>query len=164
MKLTSAAVAVAAAGLVVAPVASAQTDGSSSPTGTVPSLLGLSLGQPKSAFSTFSSAKTYTTSFGVAVTTSEPKAQLSIADGEITSGSKIGRLANGSKLLPLPLEARVGKSAFAPIDASVDTPLAKWSQVVASEDVTVNLRQEVEKKTSGSYRKLLLVTLSTDTP
>ena len=40
----------------------------------------------------------------------------------------------------------------------------KWSQALAREKATVNLRQRVKGKASGSYRKVLLVTLSTDTP
>lgn len=154
---------VAAAGLIAAPMASAQ--GTVTPEGKVPSYVELVLGQPAASFSTFRSAKTYTTSFTAAVTISDQKATLSVTDGDVTKGSKIGRLANGSKLLPEPLEARVGKSsAFAPLDSAMDLPLARFTTVQANSDVKVDLRQKVEKKTSGSYRKLLLVTLSSDTP
>jgi len=153
---------VVAAGLVAAPMASAQGVDVG---GNVPALAELVVSQPNSSFSTFRSAKTYSTSFTVAVTTSEPKATLSLADGEVTKGSKIGRLSSGSKLLPVPLEARVGKSsAFAPLTTAMDLPLTKFTSVQANGEVKVDLRQEVEKKTSGSYGKLLLVTLSSDTP
>ena len=50
---------------------------------------------------------------------------LSIADGEVVSGSKLGHLTSGSKRLPLALEARVGKSAFQPLDSAVDPLLTK---------------------------------------
>jgi len=153
---------VAATGLIAAPVASAQGVDIG---GNVPQLAGLVISQPRSSLETFSSAKTYSTSFSVQVTTSEPKASLSIADGEVISGSKVGRLASGSKLLPLPLEARVGRSsAFAPLSSSMDLPLTKFSTIQANGEVKVDLRQKVEKKTTGNYRKLLLVTLSADTP
>jgi hypothetical protein len=155
----------AAAGLAVgAPVAAAQTDGSGQVISVVPSTLELVLGQPKSTFATFPSAKTYTTSFNVAVTSTNERAQLSIADAEVTTGSKMGRLASGAKLLPAPLEARVGKTAFAPLDTAVEAQLTRWTSIQANDEARVDLRQKVEKKTSGSYRKVLLVTLSTDTP
>jgi hypothetical protein len=155
----------AAAGLAAgAPVAAAQTGGSGEVISVVPSTLELVLGQPKSTFATFSSAKTYTTSFNVAVTSTNERAQLSIADAEVTTGSKMGRLASGSKLLPDPLEARVGKTAFAPLDTAVEAQLTRWTAIQANAEARVDLRQTVEKKTSGSYRKVLLVTLSADTP
>ncbi|MBE2316559.1 hypothetical protein DVA67_011270 [Solirubrobacter sp. CPCC 204708] len=143
----------------------AQTDGSTGIEANVPSVLELIITQPKSAsFTTFPKARTYSTSFRVAVTTSDAAARLSLADGEVASGSKKGRLAAGRKLLPLPLEARVGKSPFAPLSTPVEPQLSRWNTAVARAQATVNLRQEIEKKASGNYRKVLLVTLSSDTP
>lgn len=156
---------VVAAGLVAAPPAVAQTDGNGRVGGEVrPYSYELILTQPKSAFSTFRAAKTYSTSFDVSVTTTEPRALLSVADGDVAGGTKLGRLASGSKLLPLPLEARVGNSPFSPLSSSVSEPLKRWTTALARDEATVNLRQKVERKTSGSYRKVLLVTLSADTP
>jgi hypothetical protein len=152
---------------VAAPLASAQTppvNGGTQIGGSVPSFLELIISQPKASFASFTSAKTYSTAFDVAVTTTDDAAQLSLADGEVNSGSKLGRLAAGSKLLPLPLEARVGKSAFAPLNTPADAQLTKWSEAVTRSKATVNLRQQVKTKVKGSYRKVLLVTLSTDTP
>jgi hypothetical protein len=152
---------------IAAPTASAQTppvDGGTTIGGSVPSFLELIISQPKATFATFSSAKTYSTSFDVAVTTTDEDSQLSLADGEVATGSKRGRLAAGKKLLPLPLEARVGKSAFAPLNESVDPQLTEWTAVQTRGKATVNLRQKVKSKVKGSYRKVLLVTLSTDTP
>lgn len=152
---------------VAAPMASAQTapvNGGTNIGGSVPSFLELIIGQPKATFASFTSAKTYSTSFDVAITATDTGSQLSLADGEVNSGSKMGRLAAGSKLLPLPLEARVGKSAFAPLNTPVDAQLTKWSDAGTREKATVNLRQQVKAKVKGSYRKVLLVTLSTDTP
>lgn len=149
---------------VSAPGAAAQTDGDSGVIATVPGYYELILSSPKSSLSTFSKARTYSTSFTVTATTTETAANLSVADGDVASGSKRGRLANGSKLLPLPLEARVGKTAFAPLNLPVDTPLTRLGGPFSNKKTTVNLRQEIETKTSGRYGKLLLVTLSTDTP
>jgi hypothetical protein len=148
------------AAVMAAPAAAQTTD----PTGIVLSQYELELGSPKATLSTFPKAKTYTTSFTVAVTTTEPDAHLTLADGDVTRGAKRGRLASGSRLLKAPLEARVGSRAFAPLNLSVDTPLARLSGPSANQRVTVRLRQRVEKKVSGRYGKLLLTTLSTDTP
>ena len=71
----------------------------------MPSFLELILTQPTKSFTTFTKAKTYRRTFDVAVTTTDESAQLSIADGEVASGSKLGHLTSGSKRLPLPLEA-----------------------------------------------------------
>lgn len=152
---------------VAAPAASAQTQPVSGGTGIeaiVPSMLELIIAQPKSNLTKFAKAKSYSTSFSVAVTTTDDLAQLSIADGDVASGSKMGRLASGKKLLPLPLEARVGKSSFFKLNTPVESQLTRWSQPVARQQATVNLRQQVKKKAAGNYRKVLLVTLSTDTP
>ena len=42
----------------------------------------------------------------------------------------------------------------------------KWSDVTGRENgkATVKLRQKVKGKSTGNYRKLVLVTLSTETP
>ncbi len=62
----------------------------------------------------------------------------------------MGRLASGSKLLPLPLEARVGKSAFAPLNTPVESQLdAAGPGAGARGKATVNLRQQVKGKASG---------------
>jgi len=132
--------------------------------GSVPSFLELILSQPSSNLATFSKAKTYATSFDAMITTTDDTAVLTLADGEAATGSKLGHLASGSKRLPLPLEARVGKAAFQPLDTSVDPLLTKWNEASTRAKTTVNLRQRVKGKASGSYRKVLLVTLSTETP
>ena len=79
-------------------------------------------------------------------------ATLSLADGEVASGSKLGHLTSGSKRLPLALEARVGKSAFQPLDnRRCRRCSAKWGVTSALKmKSTVNLRQQVKSKASGS--------------
>jgi len=156
-----------ALGAVAAPAAWAQTppiEGGTIVGGNAPSFLELTLSQPKAGLSTFPRARTYTTSFDAMVTTTDETALLTVADGDAASGSRLGRMASGSKRLPQPLEARVGRSAFQSLAQSVDPLLARWSEPSTRSKTTVQLRQKVTAKTSGSYRKLVLVTLSTETP
>ena len=96
--------------------------------GTVNSFLELILTQPAKGFAAFSKTKSYEMSFDAQITATDPGTQLSLADGDATSGSKLGHLSVGSKRLPSPLEAAVGKSAFQPLDGSVDPLLTKLSE------------------------------------
>ena len=132
--------------------------------GSVPSFLELILMQPTTAFASFSKAKTYQLSFDAQVTATDAPTLLTLADGEVTSGSKLGRLASGSKLLPLPLEASVGSATFQSLQQPVDPLLKRWTQAGTRQPAKVKLRQKVKKKASGNYRKVILVTLSTETP
>ncbi len=156
-----------ALGAIAAPAAWAQTppiEGGTVVGGTVPSFLELVLTQPKTSFKTFPRAKTYAMNFEARVTSTDAPTLLTLADGEATRGSKLGHLASGSRRLPLPLEARVGRAAFQPLDQSVDPLLARFSDAGTRQAAKVQLRQKVRSKARGSYRKILLVTLSTDTP
>jgi hypothetical protein len=146
--------------LAVPGVAQAQTGGVG---GDVNSQLALSFDQPQ-AFAAFTKAKAYSTSLNVRVTATDGPMQLSLADGDATSGSKRGHLAVGSKRLPAPLEATVASAAFQPLDASVDPLLKRWPDFGSNVEATIKLRQKVTGKTTGSYRKLVLVTLSSETP
>jgi hypothetical protein len=112
--------------------------------------------------STFKRAGTFTYSFNVMTTTTETAAQLSIVDGNRTSGSKLGRMSSGSKSLPDPLEARVGNVAFQPLDASLD-PFA-LAGPMSRKTSKITLRQKVRSKPKGTYRAFLLVTESSETP
>ena len=129
--------------------------------GEVGSSLELILTQP-SAFATFKRAGAFTASFNVMWTTTEKGAQLEIVDGEASSGSKLGHMSSGSKRLPDPLEARVGSTAFQPLDESFD-PFS-LSGPFTRKTSKVTLRQKVRSKPSGTYRKVLLVTASSETP
>jgi hypothetical protein len=103
-------------------------------------------------------------SFDAQVTATDEPTLLTLADGDATSGSKLGHISVGSKRLPAPLEATVGKAAFQPLDGSVDPLLTKWTEAGTRVKTTVKLRQKVKGKATGNYRKVLLVTLSTETP
>ena len=143
---------------VAAPAAWAQTppiEGGTVVGGVTPSFLELTLTQPKASLSTFPRARTYTTSFDAMVTATDDTTMLTLADGDASSGSK---------RLSAPLEARVGRSAFQTLAQSVDPLLTRWHEPGARVKTTVQLRQKVSSRTSGSYRKLVLVTLSTETP
>jgi hypothetical protein len=156
-----------ALGAVAAPAALAQTppiEGGTEVGGVVPSSLELTLTQPKASLSKFPRARTYKTSFDALVTATDETTLLTLADGEVSKGSKLGHMARGSRRLPEPLEARVGRSAFQTLAQSVDPLLKRWNEPGSRVKTTVQLRQKVSRKASGSYRKLVLVTLSTDTP
>ena len=64
---------------------------------------------------------------GALVTATDDTTMLTLADGEVSSGSKRGRMASGSRLLPEPLEARVGRSSFQTLAQTVDPLLARWN-------------------------------------
>src|SRR6201999_2076321 len=117
----------------------APVDGGVGIGGSVPSYLELILGQPSSSFSTFAKARTYTTSFTATVTATDRPTLLTVADGDASSGSRLGYMASGSKRLPLPLEASVGKAAFQGLDASIDPLLTRFNDAVTRKTATVRL-------------------------
>lgn len=167
MKLRTmlAATAIAALAAPAAAVAQAPPVGGGTEVGgTAPSFLELILTQPAKGFAAFSKAKSYSMSFNAQATATDSPTLLSLADGDAVRGSKLGHLSVGSKRLAAPLEATVGNAPFQPLDGSVDPLLTKWSDVMTRAPATVKLRQKVTRKTPGNYRKLLLVTLATETP
>src|SRR5262245_13532739 len=104
--------------LAAAPAAQAQTppvEDGTAVGGHVDGSLELILPQ-STAFSSFKRAGSFTYSFSVMTTTTETAAQIDIVDGDATSGSKLGHMTSGSKRLPDPLEAKVVKGAFQPLD------------------------------------------------
>jgi hypothetical protein len=156
-----------AAAVVPPATAGAQTppvDGGTGIVGLVPSYLELILGPPTSSFASFGKARTYTSSFEAMVTATDKPTLLTLADGDATSGARLGRLASGSHAMPLPLEATVGKAAFQGLDASIDPLLATYKSAVSRKAATVKLRQKVRGKATGTYHKIILVTLSSQTP
>jgi hypothetical protein len=152
---------------VAAVPAKAQTpdpvEGGTNVGGNVDSYLELIVNQP-SGFSKFKKSGTYQLSFNVLATGTENLTQLSVADGDAASGSKLGHMSAGAKRLPDALEARVGSAAFQPLDESIDPLLARWAQPITRKTSKVTLRQKVRGKPSGTYRKLLLMTASSETP
>jgi hypothetical protein len=167
MKLRTILAVSALAALSAPAAASAQTppvDGGTQVGGIAPSFLELIVNQPAKGFASFTKSKSYELSFDASATATDSPTQLSIVDGDVASGSKRGHLSVGSKRLASPLEATVGKAAFQPLDASTDPLLNRWSDVMTRSKATVKLRQKIKGKSTGTYRKLVLVTLSTETP
>jgi hypothetical protein len=139
-------------------------DGGTNVGGVVPSYLELILGKPTSSLASFAKARTYTSSFEVMVTATDKPTLLTLADGDATSGSRLGRLMSGSHRMPAPLEATVGKAAFQSLDASIDPLLATYDDAVTRKAVTVKLRQKVRHRAGGTYHKIILATASSQTP
>jgi hypothetical protein len=117
---------------------------------------------PSNGLASLKRAGTFTFSFNVLWTTTETRAQLDIVDGDESSGSKLGHMAAGSKRLPDPLEAKIGKADFQPLDESLD-PFS-LSGPFTRKAAKITLRQKVRSKPSGAYGKLVLVTASSETP
>jgi hypothetical protein len=169
MKLQTILAGAVVAALVAPSAAAAQTppdpvNGGTVIGGSVNSFLELILAQPAKGFAAFSKTKSYEMSFDAQVTATDEPTLLTLADGDATSGSKLGHISVGAKRLPAPLEATVGKAAFQPLDGTVDPLLTKWTEAGTRVKTTVKLRQKVKGKATGNYRKVLLVTLSTETP
>jgi plastocyanin len=137
--------------------------------GTVPTILGLSLAGP-AAFPPFMPGVSadYNASLTALITSSAPNAQLSVVDA---SGSHPGRMVNGAYVLTDPLQVRATNAAqpdaaFAPLTATPRQLLA-YSNYIASDPVTIGFRQTVranEALLAGAYEKTLTFTLSTTTP
>ena len=162
--LLGAALAAAALLAVAARAQAPPVDGGTGVGGVVPSYLELILSKPTSSLSSFAKARTYTSSVDVMVTATDKPTQLTLADGDATSGSRLGRLMSGSHKLPLPLEATVGKAAFQGLDASMDPLLATFGDAVTRKSAEVKLRQKVRRKATGTYHKIILFTASSQTP
>lgn len=147
--------------------ASAQTPGGVDIGGEVPSYLELSLTQPSdlATFPPQTGAGTYELNFIAAVTTTAPPAYLSISDGEAATGMQRGRLVSGSSALSAPLQVAGGAGPFRSLDTPIGPRLAQWGEPVALAPVKVRLRQRIDgRERHGPYRKLLYITLSTQTP
>ncbi len=133
--------------------------------GTVPSFLKLAV-EDVAGFASFPrGAGDYELDVRTRVTASDPRARLTVADGDAADGRQLGHLASAGSVLSEPLEARAG-GAFASLDATVEPLLEVWSRPVANELTTVRLRQRVApgERLRGTYSKTIYVTLSPDAP
>lgn len=98
------------------------------------------------------------------VTSTDKTATLSIADGDVASGRRVGRL---SAALSRPLEIRLGPTGpFKPLDEISDAALAAYTDPVANAAATFHVRQRVlaGERPKPTYPKTLLITLSSDAP
>ena len=147
--------------LLAAAPAAAQTDVG----GTVPSMLELRLDDP-SGFASFPAGPgEHDLAIRTRITSTANRTIVRVADGDIASGRRLGRLASGAGPLDEPLEARVGSDPFQPLNAEIDPILAEFGPV-ANERVTIRLRQRINagERPRGTYEKTLLITLSSTAP
>lgn len=156
--------AVAAVGclLAAAAPAGAQTDVG----GTVPSTIELWIDEPD-GFATFPAGPgEHELAIRTRVTTTTNRALLSVVDGDLTSGQRLGHLASSASVLDQPLEARVGSDPFQPLDATIDPVLAEFGSPVSNERTTIQLRQRIDagEQPRGTYTKTLFITLSSTAP
>ena len=154
---------VLAAGLLLlaAAPAAAQTDVG----GTVPSMLELRLDDPEGFDSFPAGPGEHELAVHARITSTGNRAFVRVADGDIVSGSRLGRLASGAGPLDEPLEARVGSDPFQPLNVAVDPILAEFGPV-SNERVAIRLRQRIDagERPRGTYTKTLLITLSSNAP
>jgi hypothetical protein len=147
--------------LLAAAPAAAQTDVG----GTVPSMIELRFDDP-SGFDSFPAGPgEHELVVHARITSTANRAIVRVADGDITTGRRLGRLASGAGPLDEPLEARVGSDPFQPLNAEIDPILAEFGPV-ANEHVGIRLRQRINagERPRGTYDKTLLITLSSTAP
>ncbi len=160
MRLARSLVAATAVVMLTAAPTAAQTEVG----GSVPSMLELRLDDP-SGFDSFPGPGEYDLAVHAHITSTASRALVSVADGDIESGSRLGRLASDASVLEEPLEAKVGSGPFEPLNAELDPVLAEFGPVL-NERVTIRLKQRIEagERPRGTYTKTLLITLSSNAP
>jgi hypothetical protein len=140
----------------------ARAQGSPVPGGTVPSTLALSLSEP-SAFRRHGAL--YTATIRAEATATDTPSKLSLADGEVTGGPRLGHLVRGSRILSPALRAAAGGGPVRSLDAPVPLPLESWGEPLAGTEAKIRLRQSAPgAHTLRGYGKLLLVTLTAAGP
>jgi predicted acyl esterase len=143
----------------------------STPSGTVPATLSLTLGTP-AAFGGFTPGltKDYAAQMTANVISTAGDGALSVADPSATA---TGHLVNGAFSLPSVLQAKASSaagvgSAFANVGGSAaPTLLLTYSGPTSNDAVTVAFQQHIgstDALRTGSYSKTLTFTLSTTTP
>ena len=145
----------------------------STPGGTVPSVLSLSLPAQNSTFGTFQPGvgRSYETAIAGSVLSTAGGALLSVSDPSTTAP---GHLTNGAFALPQPLNVRAVNSAnpgnaFVPLAeaSSTQTNLLTYTGPVNGDLVTVGFRQAIgagDVLRAGTYNKTLTFSLSATTP
>lgn len=132
--------------------------------GSVPSLVALAIGSP----TTFkhNAGDVYTLRIPVDVTSTVTDAQLSIADGEDLAGPARGRLRDGSRVVPVPLQAEVAGRPPQLLSAPTDPVLDSFGVPVSLAPLTITLRATLGAATAASHRlhKMVWITVSGPTP
>lgn len=144
----------------------ASSEGSPTPGGTVPSTLALSLSEP-SPFRRIGRSDFFTTTIRARVTATDLPTRLSIVDGEVTAGRRLGHMASRHSILSPPLEATAGPGPgpFRLLDTVIPPPLRIWRRPLSGENVKIRLRQKApDARALRNHHKLLLVTLTAGGP
>jgi len=145
------------------------TDVPSTPGGTVPATLGLTIGS-SGVLGPFTPgvAKDYTSTTTANVISTAGDATLSVTDPSTTAP---GHLVNGAFSLPAALKAvatsPAGKSAGSGTVSGAPLALETWNAPVSNDAVQVLFTQSIgatDALRTGSYSKTLTFTLSTTTP
>jgi len=143
--------------------------GVSTPSGTVPAQLSLTLGAP-ATFAAFTPgvAKDYTAQMAANVISTAGDAALSVAD---PSSNAPGHLVNGTFSLPSALVATASSpgGAGGPGGSLGSSPLTleSWAAPISNDPVTVGFKQSIaanDALRTGTYSKTLTFTLSTTSP
>ena len=147
------------------------TSASTSPGGTVPATLSLTLG-PAATFAPFTPAvgQTYEASTTANVISTAGDALLSVAD---PSSNNTGHLVNGTFFLPQPLQARARNAAntgtaYNNVGSSASPlNLLTWNGPISNDALTLGFSQRINSTDAlrtGTYSKTLTFTLSTTNP
>jgi hypothetical protein len=132
--------------------------------GAVPALIALSIGTPTDLALTRPDA--YALEVPVEVSSTVDQVRLSVGDGEDFAGPAHGRLHDGGHLLAAPLEVAIGGGPPQSLAAPTDPLLKTWNGPTALAPAEVVVSQHVAHRLAAtqSLQKVVLITVSTDTP
>lgn len=127
--------------------------------GEVPGLLGLSVTQPTGLAAFPPGTRPSGSRFVSLATSTEPGAALTVADGDVLGGARLGRLTAGGRTLAAPLEVRAD-GGFVPL--GLGRVIVPFPDVVAARPVTVSLRQRLATtdRRRGTWRKTIIASLN----
>lgn len=134
--------------------------------GTVPSTVALSLSEP-SHFRRIGRSDFFASTIRASVTSTDVPTKLSVLDGEVSGGRRLGHMASRNSILSPALEVTAGQglTPFHSLDAIVPAPLRTWRRPLASEIVRIRLRQKAANaRALRNHGKLLLVTFTVGGP
>ncbi len=155
----------------------------STPTGSVPSTLSLSIGAVQPNLGTFSPgvAQSYTSTVGATVTTSAATSTLQASDantgfvsafsGHLVNGTAVGEpydLASGLQVDATSTNpSATGGGTYTDLSHTNPATILTYTQPVSNDPVTIGFLQPIgamDPLRTGSYSKTITVTLSTSTP
>ncbi len=132
--------------------------------GTVEGVLRLEIEESASLGAFPAAAGTAETTLTTKIVATDGPVTLSVADGDRTEGSQLGRLVAGGSPLASPLEAAAGSGAFAALGG--EPVLREWSREIGLTTTVVRLRQRLSARElrRGPAPKTVLVTASVGAP